>query len=106
LATHKDTHLGSDDKGDQRNGNHDVDPHKPAQECKVGGHAGSKVGFDFLDAQLPGDEDGEEAGGLPFPVSPSLGREKKGFMSPRNCRLQVRILIGFPRTNQHPSELT
>jgi len=35
------------------------------------------VGFDFLDAQLPGDEDGEEAGGLPFPVSPSLGREKK-----------------------------
>jgi len=66
-----------DDKGDQRNGNHDVDPHKPAQECKVGGHAGSKVGFDFLDAQLPGDEDGEEAGGLPFPVSPSLGREKK-----------------------------
>lgn len=104
----EDTHLRADDKGHQRNGNHDVDPHEPAQEGEVGGHAGAEVGLDLLDAQLPGYEDGEEAGRLPLPVSPALGADGKSMSSRSSelctrlsgelqaARLQVRSLIGFP----------
>lgn len=99
LATSEDTHLGANDEGDQRNGNHDIDPHKPSQECKVGGYAGAEVWFDFLDAQLPGNEDGKEAGRLTFPVSPSLQKmsdARKDLFLERNGSRQVRILIGLP----------
>lgn len=69
------THLRANDEGHQRYGNHNVDPHEPTQECKIGCNAGAEVRFDFLDAQLPRYEHGEEAGRFAFPVAPALQEE-------------------------------
>lgn len=91
------THLRANDKGHQRNGNHNVDPHEPAQECKVGSDAGAKVRFDFLDAQLPWYEHGEETDCFAFPVPPALQKEQKerGKRDMSYAQAGVHILIAF-----------
>lgn len=91
-------HLRSNNKGNKRYGNHNVDPHEPAQECKIGCDAGAEMRFDFLDAQLPGYEHCKKAGGFAFPMPPALRKSTKNL---RECHrfefglLTSYFLIGF-----------